>query len=161
MIYSRHRYNEVVKSIFSVVKVAHYRRFQQANWRQLWSIPCHHLAPSLPLKNRGDCLGVAAINRCRYSRYMLQFSSRYYIYIYIYIYEDRSRFFMDEKWKIVMEVCDTVSQWSFTGWINGREKRRGEGEERKRKWESYERASPSIRLSFDPRSISIAKQIIE
>lgn len=109
MIYSRHRYNEVVKSIFSVVKVAHYRRFQQANWRQLWSIPCHHLAPSLPLKNRGDCLGVAAINRCRYSRYMLQFSSRYFIYIYTRIDRDFS-WMKNERlwWKFTTRLANGV-----------------------------------------------------
>lgn len=118
MIYSRRRYNEVVKSIFSLVKV---RIIEGSNKRIDASFDLSPASPHpLLLKNRRQ-------TRCRCDQSVSLFPLYASIFIAVSLLctNDRSRFFIDEKWKIV-EVYDTVSQRSFTGWINGRERRWGE-----------------------------------
>lgn len=134
MIYSRRRYNEAVKSIFSLVKV---RIIEGSNKRIDASFDLSPASPHPPLlKNRRQ-------TRCRCDQSVSLFPLYASIFISVSLLctNDRSRFFIDEKWKIV-EVYDTVSQRSFTGWINGRERRR---------------EKVTIRLSFDAWLISITK----
>lgn len=134
MIYSRRRYNEAVKSIFSLVKV---RIIEGSNKRIDASFDLSPASPHPPLlKNRRQ-------TRCRCDQSVSLFPLYASIFISVSLLctNDRSRFFIDEKWKIV-EVYGTVSQRSFTGWINGRERRR---------------EKVTIRLSFDAWLISITK----
>lgn len=124
MIYSRRRYNGVVKSIFSLVKV---RIIEGSNKRIDASFDLSPASPHPPLlKNRRQ-------TRCRYDQSVSLFPLYASIFISVSLLctNDRSRFFIDEKWKIV-EVYDTVSQRSFTGWINGRERGWGGGERKLR-----------------------------
>lgn len=87
MIYSRHRYNEVVKSIFSVVKV---RIIEGSNKRIDASFDPS--PPPLSLKNRRQA-------RCRCDQSVslfLPYASIFIVVSLLYT-NDRSRFFIDEK----------------------------------------------------------------